>query len=327
MRPYALHDRCVQRLRGIEIPRPFQLDVFAATVARRRRRALHVLPLPGLDGSDGLSGAWVATDTADYVLIDADASPWHRNLIGLHEIGHLLCGHDADDSGLGELAEDLLPCLSNVAIRRILGRHGFSSGAEQEAELMACLILTGLPVPTFGVTWQAAIDLASLRSLQGLWRDLGGAVPGVAAGHWKRGIVGSVLAPRIRLIRRTAEIRDAALALRCYVPADTAAESRRRLSARGLTGTALDAAAEACWLELAIRAARAGAPAAESAHVLPGGVTLQEEVRWLRQVAAAVHSGHVRAVAAELSEAPLTHRGGDLRQRQRSQRGTRSRGT
>lgn len=128
----ALHDRCVQRLRGIEIPRPFRLDAFAAIVAQQRRRALHVLPLPGLDGSDGLSGAWLATDSADYVLIDADASPWHRDLIGLHEIGHLLCGHGA---------EDRLPGLSDVAIRRILGRHGHGTSDEEEAELMACLIL------------------------------------------------------------------------------------------------------------------------------------------------------------------------------------------
>ena len=166
MHPYALHDRCVQRLRGLEIPRPFHLDVFAASVAERRRRALRILPLPGLDGSDGLSGAWVATDTADYVLIDADASPWHRNMIGLHEIGHVLCGHEREDGGLGELAEDLLPCLSNVTIRRILGRHGCSSSDEQEAELMACLILAGLPVPAFGGAWQAASDLASLRALR-----------------------------------------------------------------------------------------------------------------------------------------------------------------
>ena len=142
MRPCSLHDRCLQRLRGLEIPRPFRLDVFAATVADRRRRALHVLPLPGLDGSDGLSGAWVATDAADYVLIDADASPWHRNLIGLHEIGHLLCGHGGEDGGLRGLAGDLLPCLSGVTIQRILGRHGYGgSDEEEEAELMACLIL------------------------------------------------------------------------------------------------------------------------------------------------------------------------------------------
>ena len=164
-------------------------------------------------------------------------------------------------------------------------------------------VLAGRPVPGFGAAWQALADFASLRALRGLRDELAGAVPGAAADPWRRGAAGSVRDPRIRLIRRTAEIRDAALALRCYVPAGTAAESRRRLSALGLTGTALDAAAEACWLNLAIRAARAGAPAAASAHVLPGGATLQEEVRWLRQVAAASRSGHVRTVAAELADA------------------------
>ena len=53
VRHHALQARCEQHLRGIEIPRPFSLNVFAAC----RARALHVLPLPGLDGADGLSGA------------------------------------------------------------------------------------------------------------------------------------------------------------------------------------------------------------------------------------------------------------------------------
>ena len=109
---------------------------------------------------------------------------------------------------------------------------------------------------------------------------------------------------RIRLICRAAEIRDAALALRSYVPPGIVAQSRRMLAAADLTGTALDAAAEACWLELAIRAARAGAPAREPAHVLPGGSTLREEVRWLRRVAAAMRSSPVQAVTAQFALIP-----------------------
>jgi hypothetical protein len=305
VQPYALQARSMQHLRGIEIPNPFSLNVFAAAVAAHRNRELRLLPLPGLDGADGLSGAWVATDTADYILITADASPWHRDLIGLHEIGHVLCGHGAAGRGLRELAPDLLPGLSDVTIRRVLGRHGYSSRDEQEAELMACLVLAGLPVPASGAAWQAA-DLTSLGALRDMWLELVAAVPGVAAGPWQHGIAGAVRDPRIRLIRRTAEIRDAALALRCYVPPGTVSKSRRLLCARGLMGTALDAAAEACWLELAVRAARAGAPATESAHVLPGGSTLHEEVRWLRRLAAAVSSPPVQAVTVELAEQPLS---------------------
>jgi hypothetical protein len=166
-------------------------------------------------------------------------------------------------------------------------------------------ILARLPVSALRAAWQGARDLASLRALRDMRRELASAVPGVAAGRWRRGGAGSVRDPRIRLIHRTAEIRDAALALRCYVSPGTVTDARRRLSARGLAEPALVAATEACWLQLAIRAARAGAPTAEPAHVLPGGATLREEVLWLRQVAAAVHSGKVQAVAAEIAEAPL----------------------
>jgi hypothetical protein len=295
-----LQARCMQRLRGIDIPRPFSLDFFAAAVAAHRKRALRILPLPGLEDADGLSGAWVATDTADYVLIDADASPWHRDLIGLHEISHVLCGHGASGSRLREFAGTLVPSLGDVTVQRVLGRHGGSGRDEQEAELMACLILAGPPVTAFGGARQAAADLASLRALRGLRVELATAWPSVAAGPWERGIAGPVCDPRIRLIRRIAEIRDAALVLRSCVPVGTVMRGRRLLAASGLTGKALDAAVEACWLRLAARAALAGRPASRSVHVFPGASTLHEEVSWLRQVAAAMRSTHLQAVTEEL---------------------------
>ena len=285
---HALQARYMQRLRGIDIPRPFSLDVFAAAVAAHRNRALRILPLPGLVGADGLSGAWVATDTADYVFVDADASPWHRDLIGLHEISHVLCGHGAAGSRFRELAGDLVPSLGDVTVQRVLGRHGGSSRDEEEAEQMACLILAGLPVPPLSDARQAAADLASLRALRGLRLELAAAWPGAVARPWKRGIAGPVRDPRIRLIRRIAEIRDAALILRSYVPVGTVMRGRRLLAASGLTGKTLDAAAEACWLQLAARAALAGRPASRSVHVFPGASTLHEEAGWLRQGAEGV---------------------------------------
>jgi hypothetical protein len=193
-----------------------------------------------------------------------------------------------------------VPSLGDVTVQRVLGRHGGSSRDEQEAELMACLILAGPPVPASGGARQAAADLASLRALQGLRVELATAWPGAAADPGKHGIAGPVCDPRIRLIRRIADIRDAALALRNYVPVGTVMRSRRLLAARGLTGKALDATVEACWLRLAARASLAGMPASEAAHVFPGGSTLQEEVSWLRQVAAVMRSTHLQAVIAEL---------------------------
>jgi hypothetical protein len=159
------------------------------------------------------------------------------------------------------------------------------------------LILAGMCVPAFGVAWQAMRDLASLHALRGIWKELTDAIPAVSAGPVRRGPAAAVRSARIRLIRRTAEIRDAALALRCYVPPGTVDEARRRLASLGLSGPALDAAAEACWLLLAIRAMTAGAPASEPSHRLPGGDTLRDEVRWLRKVSAAIRLPQAAAVA------------------------------
>lgn len=137
----SLRSSCERRLSGLPVPQPFDLAVFAAAVACHRGRPLRLLPLPGLDGSDALSGAWVLTETADLVLIDADASPWHRNLIGLHELGHILCDHHADANWRRDIGTAMLPVLSDVTIQRMLGRHGYTSDQEREAELMASLIL------------------------------------------------------------------------------------------------------------------------------------------------------------------------------------------
>ncbi len=70
------------------------------------------------------------------------------------------------------------------------------------------------------------------------------------------------------LIANRAEMCDAALALRCYVPPGLAADARHRLSDHGLPGVSLDAATEACWLKLAIHALLAGVPADKPPHVL-----------------------------------------------------------
>jgi hypothetical protein len=294
----ARQARCLHHLHGIEVPQPFSLEALAATVAADRGRPLHILPLPGLDGTDGLSGAWAATDCADYILIDAAASSWHRDLIGLHEIGHVLGDARAFGTSPGALARKLRHGLRTAAFRQIPGRGACSTGGEQEAELTAWLILAELPHAGRPFAW-----LALLEALHGMRNELVAAVPGAAAGSWADAIAGPAGDPRIRLIRRTAEIRDAALALRGYVPPSTMAEARRLLAAQRLTGEALDTATEACWLDLAVRAVQAGTPARHPAHLLPGRSTLHEEACWLGDVAAAMHSLPVQTAAAQLAPA------------------------
>ena len=299
----ARQARCLPQLRGIDIPQPFSLEALAAVVAADRGRPLHVLPLPGLDGTDGLSGAWAATDCADYVLIDAASSGWHRDLIGLHEIGHVLGAGQASETSPGGLARSLPPGLRAGAFRQVPGRGACSADGEKEAELTAWLVLAELPEGVAAHAGRPSACLASLEALRSIRNELVAAVPGAAAGSWADEIAGPAGDPRIRLIRRTAEIRDAALALRGYVPPGTVAEARRLLAAQRPAGKPLDTATEACWLGLAIRAVQAGAPARNPAHLLPGRSTLQEEACWLAEVTAAMHSPPVQIATAQLAPA------------------------
>lgn len=170
-------------------------------------------------------------------------------------------------------------------------------------------ILAGMCVPAFGVAWQNGRDLAALRALRPMWRDLVAAVPGATAGSWLPVVAGSAGAPRTLLISRVGEIRDAALALRAYVSPDQVADARARLAGYGLSGVSLDAAVEACWLKLASAARLSDAPRDQPHHKLPGGDTdtLLEEVRWLRLVAAASGSEPVKAVTAQVAGGSLAH--------------------
>jgi hypothetical protein len=171
--------------------------------------------------------------------------------------------------------------------------------------LAIILILAGTALPAFAAGWQSVRELADLRALRPLWRDLTAATPEVAAGP----ITGSGRAPRLRsphmrLIRRVAEIRDSSLQLSDNVPGAVTSTARTILAGHGLEGSALDAAAEACWLRLAAQAAADQAePPAGPSHILPGGASLDEETRWLRQVAAAYGTPAVRETAAQLSAA------------------------
>ena len=139
----SLESLCEQRLRGLDVPRPFRLDEFSEAVARARGRPLHILTLPELDGDDdqALTGVLISTEDDDWVFASPGASPWHRDLIVLHEIAHLLCGHGADAQWPRDHVQALLPELSDQSVQHALTRHAYTGAQEREAEQLASLIL------------------------------------------------------------------------------------------------------------------------------------------------------------------------------------------
>ncbi|MFJ5552384.1 regulator component [Streptomyces sp. NPDC093225] len=137
--PRGLRRRCEAVLAGIELPDPFTVDAFRDVLARHRGRPIVMEPLPDL-GSTVPCGAWIALPSVDVVFYEPRTSPAHQDLIKLHELGHVLCGHsrNVDLTRLARAFTDLTPEL----VARTFGaaRSNFDTVEEQEAEMIAVLL-------------------------------------------------------------------------------------------------------------------------------------------------------------------------------------------
>lgn len=135
----VLTERCRQRLAALDLPRPFDVHALCERIGRHRDRPLTLLPMDLEPGSP--CGLWVGTDERDYIVYQRATTPLHQEHIIVHELAHVLCGH-VDSGGLGEeQARRLFPDLAPGTVRRVLGRGAYSSEEEQEAELLASMIL------------------------------------------------------------------------------------------------------------------------------------------------------------------------------------------
>lgn len=129
--------RCAAVLRDLEPLGSFDVPSLCAELSARRGRPIRKLPVPDLNGVCGL---WIATDTADLIAYEQHTTVPHQDHIVLHEIGHMLCDHFPVTLSPAEQARLLLPDLDPNMIRRVLGRAGYSSVEEQEAEFLASLL-------------------------------------------------------------------------------------------------------------------------------------------------------------------------------------------
>ena len=143
-----LRERCEARLRELPLPSPFDLQAFCRTLGGQRGRAILLHPVPGLGD---VSGVWVTGRSADHIFYEQDTSPLHRELIILHELSHLLCGHQPVPVTEGEMPQLFFALLRPRTVQRVLRRRpAYSVEEEREAELLATLILeraTRAPTP------------------------------------------------------------------------------------------------------------------------------------------------------------------------------------
>ena len=132
-----LHRRCAALLRELRMPVPFDARALCDQVAARRGRPIRLIPVGKLTGVCGL---WIATDTMDLIFYEQRTTPPHQEHIILHELSHLLCHHNPESTSLAVQAQHLVPNLAPELVRRILGRAGYSTMEEREAETLASMI-------------------------------------------------------------------------------------------------------------------------------------------------------------------------------------------
>jgi hypothetical protein len=146
------------------------------------------------------------------------------------------------------------------------------------------LVLAGAILPAV-LGWSHRYRLH--RQLGPLWNGLRQVEPGIALDPPSVPDAFVVRNLRLRLYRRTIEIRDGLLALNPYRDPVVAAEARDRGVRDGLSGSELEAAVEAAVVIAALRARAEGLPPSTPDTGVSGGCDLDSDITFLCHVARA----------------------------------------
>ncbi len=169
---HRLRQRCEARQRALALPTPFDVDAFCTDLAARRCRPIVLFPLRR---AGDVTGLWIGLSSVDLIAYAAGTSALHQEHIILHELSHLLCGHqpalaDVDIDAFSFLGGEIdLQDVEIGARQHVLYRVGYTTEEEQEAEMLASLILehavhtrTGMAMPS---SRAAARPLAPLDAI------------------------------------------------------------------------------------------------------------------------------------------------------------------
>jgi len=120
---------------GIALPELFAMEDIVSAIEQERDTTIKVVEFPEISPEDGLFGIWLNTKFGDYVLHAPAPSELHRQQIILHELAHMILGHDL---AVGQSnTSKLFPDLPENAVVRTLARGHDDNQLEREAETLA----------------------------------------------------------------------------------------------------------------------------------------------------------------------------------------------
>ncbi|MFH8370019.1 hypothetical protein [Streptomyces sp. NPDC018031] len=151
MRVGRIRRRCKRLIDELGLPASTDLHGLSETVARRTGRPVRLVPM-SLGGV--VSGMTAVTDEEFWVFYESRTSPWHQIHIVLHELGHLLLGHDQDPAVTEEALRLWAPSMDVATAMRRMGlapgfarHHCYDRLTERETEVLGTLLMERV-VPT-----------------------------------------------------------------------------------------------------------------------------------------------------------------------------------
>jgi hypothetical protein len=162
----TLRRECEERLVELALPDACDAATLCDYLSRQRGRPINLVPI-AIQASHAC-GILVALDSCDCIFYEADTSMLHQEHIILHELGHMMWGHCGNESLDDTITGLFFPDIDPQLVRDMLGRSGYSDPQEQEAEMMASVLLQRLtrrPEPTWNAPQEAATAIANLNLL------------------------------------------------------------------------------------------------------------------------------------------------------------------
>lgn len=136
-----LQRACQARVAALDLPSPLRPVLLKERLEEQRGREIWVLPDRG-ELPPEITGLWLGARTRDYVYFREDLTGCRLENTILHEFAHMICEHRSASVSERAWLTAAAPNLAAIGdIEHMCMRRDYGAADEQEAELMASMIL------------------------------------------------------------------------------------------------------------------------------------------------------------------------------------------